>query len=210
VSAFSARLGHRCVWVVALVGVLWVPAPKAQFSARVSHVEVYATVTDRGGAPLRALPRDAFTVEEDGLPQTVTLFAAGEFPLALAVAVDRSFSVSAEQLQRAVSAARSLVSLLKADDRAMLIAIGSQTEVLSQLSGDHDQTLAALGSLDRWGTTPLYDAVATGIDAIQPATGRRALVLFSDGVDRGSRTHESDLLAYARRKDVLVYPIATG
>jgi len=212
----AARPGARfrrhaaAVTAFAVLGLLCAPEPEAQFSARVSHVEVYATVTDEGGAPLRAVAREDFRVEEDGLPQRVTIFAAGEFPLALAIAIDRSFSVTTEQLQRAVAAARTLLSLLRNDDRAMVIAIGSQTEVLSQLSGDHRQALASLDGLDRWGTTPLYDAAAAGIDAIQAAAGRRALLLLSDGVDRGSRTHDSELIAFARRKDVLVYPIAIG
>jgi VWFA-related protein len=183
---------------------------RAQFSARVSQVEIYATVTDRHGEPLQALPREAFHVEEDGLPQTVTLYAAGELPVALAIAIDRSFSISAEQLQREVGGARTLLSRLKTADRAMLIAVGSEVDVLSPLSSDRGQALAALGTLDRWGTTPLYDAAVAGIDAIQAAAGRRALVLLTDGDDRGSRTRDTELVAYARRKDVLVYPIAIG
>jgi Ca-activated chloride channel family protein len=82
--------------------------------------------------------------------------------------------------------------------------------MLTQLSGDRREATAALDRLDRWGTTPLYDAAATGIDAIQAATGRRALLLLSDGVDKGSHMHESELVRYARQKDVLIYPIAIG
>jgi Ca-activated chloride channel family protein len=189
---------------------LWIAEPSAQFSARVSHVEVYATVTDSGGAPVSGLAQNDFAIEEDGQPQTIALFAAGGFPLAVALAVDRSFSLTAEQLERAVTGARTLLSLLQPGDRAMVVAVGSEVEVVAPLSDAHGRAVAALAQLDRWGTTPLYDAALAGIDAIQSATGRRALVLLSDGVDRGSRTHESDVIDHARASDVLIYPVALG
>jgi len=64
--------------------------------------------------------------------------------------------------------------------------------------------------LDAWGTTPLYDATLGALDAIQPARGRRALVLLSDGADRYSDTKAADLVDRARRLDVLIYPVAVG
>jgi Ca-activated chloride channel family protein len=92
----------------------------------------------------------------------------------------------------------------------MVIAIGSDTETVAPLTTDHRVALGAIDHLDRWGTTPLYDATVSALDAIQPAKGRRALVLLSDGKDRYSRTSSSELLEHARRADVLVYPVAIG
>src|SRR6476646_5448239 len=66
----------------------------AQFASGVDLVEVYATVTDARGEPLAGLTRDDFIVEEDGRRQQIRAFSAGEFPLALAVGVDRSFSMA--------------------------------------------------------------------------------------------------------------------
>ena len=65
----------------------------AQFTSGVSLVEVYATVTDRHGQPVTGLTAADFHVAEDGTPQTITTFAAGEFPLAVAIGLDRSFSM---------------------------------------------------------------------------------------------------------------------
>ena len=61
-----------------------------------------------------------------------------------------------------------------------------------------------------WGTTPLYDATAGALDAIQARSGRRALILISDGIDRDSNTTATDLIARARESNVLVYPVAVG
>ena len=79
---------------------------EGQFSSSVNLVEVYASVTDRQGQPVRGLSREDFTVREDGAVQQVTAFAAGEFPLSVAVALDRSFSMAGQRLAAARSAAR--------------------------------------------------------------------------------------------------------
>ena len=56
----------------------------------------------------------------------------------------------------------------------------------------------------------MYDAIIASIAAIQPATGRRALVLLSDGADRYSSATSQDALDAARRSDVMIYPLALG
>ena len=171
---------------------------------------MYATVTDAKGNPVQGLGREAFTVRENGEPQTVSTFTAGEFPLAVAVAIDRSFSMAGERLAVARSAARVFLGELRAADESMILAIGSQVEVVSPLASDRGPQLAALSRLDAFGTTGLYDAIITAIDNIQQARGRRALVLLSDGSDRYSTARAGDALERARRSDVLMYPIALG
>ncbi len=174
---------------------------------------MYATVTDRQGGPVTGLTAADFQVLEDGRSQTITAFAAGEFPLAVAVGVDRSFSMGAERgarLDMAKTAAKAFIGALKAQDHVMVIAIGSDTTVVAPLSANHAVALAAIDRLDAWGTTPLYDATVGALDAIQSAKGRRALVLLSDGADRYSDTSAAALVERVRRRDVLVYPVAIG
>jgi len=183
---------------------------RAQFTSGVDLVEVYATVSDSRGAPLSGLTRDDFIVEEDGRRQEIRTFSAGQFPLALAVGIDRSFSMAKVGLPAVSRSVRGFLSALRPDDQAMLVGIGSQTEVLAPLSRDRKAALAALDHLDPWGTTPLYDATLSAVDAIEPASGRRALILISDGSDRYSQTTATALLDRVRRKDVLIYPIAVG
>jgi len=177
---------------------------------------VYATVTDTRGELVADLKATDFRVRQDGEPQTISTFAAGEFPLAVAIGLDRSFSMSGktrgrtDRLTAAKSAARTFIGALGKDDQVMVVAIGSDTEVVASLSTNHAAAAAAVDRLDPWGTTPLYDATLTALDAIQSAKGRRALVLLSDGTDRYSETSASELVDEARRRDVLVYPIAIG
>lgn len=173
---------------------------------------MYATVTDRSGEPVARLTAADFAVSEDGAPQTITAFAAGEFPLAVALGLDRSFSMAdaSNRLGVAKSAARTFVGALRKSDQVMVIAIGGENNVVAPLSTDHAAALAAIDRLDAWGTTPLYDAARSALDRIQSASGRRALVLLSDGTDRYSDTRAADLVDQARRRDVLIYPVALG
>jgi Ca-activated chloride channel family protein len=191
---------------------LGVSVAYAQFTASVNMVEVYATVTDRRGAPIAGLTAADFHIAEDGVPQPVSAFAAGAVPLAIAIGLDRSFSMGGKDNRLGVvkSAARALVGALRPDDQVMVVAIGGETAIVAPLSADRTAALAAIERLDAWGTTPLYDATLGALDAIQPARGRRALVLLSDGTDRYSDTTAAALVSRARQHDVLIYPVAVG
>lgn len=181
-----------------------------QFSSGVNAVEVYASVSDARGRPVRGLRQEDFVVREDGIQQQVSTFAAGEFPLAVAVCLDRSFSMAGKPLAAAKSAARLFLGELRASDESMVLAVGSSTEVIASLSADRGVQYAALEKLDAFGTTGLYDSIIAAIDAIRGARGRRALVLLSDGTDRYSAATDADVLARARASDALIYPVAFG
>jgi Ca-activated chloride channel family protein len=176
----------------------------------VQLVEVYASVTDRAGEPVTGLRQGDFTVTEDGVAQTITTFAAGEFPLTVALAVDRSWSMAGEKLANAKAAARTFLGLLKPTDRSMVVAISAEAEVIAPLSADRAGQLRAVEQLDPWSTTALHDAILTSLDRLDPEPGRQALVLFSDGTDRYSKAREADVLERGRRSSALVYPIALG
>ena len=71
----------------------------AQFSSGVQLIEVYATVTDMKGELITGLRQSDFEVFENDRPQDISAFAAGEFPLTVALGVDRSFSMAGEPLR---------------------------------------------------------------------------------------------------------------
>jgi Ca-activated chloride channel family protein len=184
--------------------------PVARFSSGVQLVEVYATVTNEKGEPVRGLGREAFEVVEDGQPQEVQAFAAGDFPLSVALAIDRSASMDGERLERAKAAGVAFLDGLRPSDQAAVISISNRVETVAPLSTDRPAQRAAIGALSAWSTTSLHDAIIEAIGLVQAGTGRRALVLLSDGVDRYSRASVTQALDRARRSDVLVYPIALG
>jgi Ca-activated chloride channel family protein len=192
-------------------GALSQPDPQTPtFSSRITQVEVYATVTDRNGRAVKGLADTDFTVLEDDVPQKISTFVGGEFPAAVALAVDRSFSMKGTPLTMAKTAGRAFVGNLKPDDRVMLITISGDVEVPAPISSDRGPILEALESLDPWSTTSLNDALIQSLDLLEDEHGRRAIVVLSDGEDRYSTARESDVLNRARRSDVMMYPIAIG
>jgi Ca-activated chloride channel homolog len=206
VACVAARLT-----VVGLAAALTGALPSgSQFTSGVNLVEVYASVTDGRGAAISGLKQTDFELREDGELQTISNFAAGEVPLSVALALDRSFSMTGTRLSLAKSAAHAFLAELRPQDEAMVLAVGSQVDVAAPLSNDRAAQREALNRLDAFGTTGLHDAIIRAIDEVQPAKGRRALVLLSDGNDRYSQASTADALDRARRADVMIFPVALG
>jgi Ca-activated chloride channel homolog len=182
----------------------------AQFSSGIQLIEVYATVTDEKGELITGLRQSDFQVLENDRPQEISAFAAGEFPLTVALGVDRSFSMAGEPLRLAKLASQTFLRQLKPGDRSMVVAIGNNAEVIAPLSTDHSAQAQAVAALDAWSTTSLYDAVIVALDRLEPEKGRQALVVFSDGADRYSQATGGQVLERARRSQALIYPITMG
>lgn len=212
-SGRPSPIARHCITFAAAAlvgGVAAAPAAHRQFASGVNAVEVYVSVTDGRGEPVRGLSEADFEVRENGVSQAITTFTAGNVPLSVALAIDRSFSMSGPRLALARSAARAFLAELRPADESMILAVGSTVDVVAPLSADREPQLLALSRLDAFGTTGLHDAIVEAIHAVQPARGRRALVLLSDGDDRYSRASATEALQAARESDVMIYPVALG
>jgi Ca-activated chloride channel homolog len=181
-----------------------------QFSSSVQLVEVYATVTDAKGELVTGLKQSDFEVFEDGQAQELTAFAFGEFPLTVALGVDRSWSMAGERLQLAKQASQAFLRELKPADRSLVVAISSEADEIAPLSNDRAAQTRAIAALDPWSTTALHDAIISTLDRLEPEPGRQAIVVFSDGTDRYSRHTAAEVMDRARRSNALIYPIAFG
>lgn len=181
-----------------------------QFTAGVTLVEVYAVVSARDGRRVEGLTARDFIVRDEGRPRELVTFAEGDFPLSVAIAIDRSFSMAGERLAVARSAAHTFLGELRPEDEAMLVAVGSEVDVVAPLSRDRAAQHLAVTRLEPWGTTKLRDAILRALDVLSDARGRRALVVLSDGDDRESEVAVSALMERARRAGVLLYPVALG
>jgi Ca-activated chloride channel family protein len=185
-------------------------SPVAQFSSQVQLVEVYATVTDAKGEPITGLKREDFEVYENNDLQDVSTFAAGEFPLTVALGIDRSWSMAGDKLRLAKQASQSFLRALKPGDRSMVVAINNDAEVIAPLTMDRFNQGRAIDGLDPWSTTALHDAIITTLDRLASEPGRQALVIFSDGTDRYSKASAAQVVERARRSNALIYLIAFG
>jgi Ca-activated chloride channel family protein len=184
--------------------------PVARFSSDVQLVEVYATVTDAKGELVTGLRQEDFEVYEDNQLQDVSAFAAGEFPLTVALGVDRSWSMAGEPLRLAKQASQAFLKALKPVDRSMVVAISSEADVIAPLSADRVNQERAIAALDPWSTTALHDGIIATLDRLAPEPGRQAVVVFSDGTDRYSSATAAQVVERARRSNALIYPIAFG
>src|SRR5689334_20919702 len=134
-SSESWRLRVLSLALAAVLGMAVVSGRTPQFTSGVNVVEVYAAVSDRDGKPVTGLTREDFTVVEDGQPQTISTFTEGDFPLSVAVAVDRSFSMT-NRIALEQSAAQTFLEALRPSDESMLVTIGSEVETAAPLSTD--------------------------------------------------------------------------
>jgi Ca-activated chloride channel family protein len=184
-----------------------VAAVAGQFGTSLTLVEVYATVTDANGRPVLGIAREEFVVREDGTPRPIEAFAGGEFPLSVALAIDRSWSMAGTPLEQARLAARRFLDELRPVDDAMVVGVSSEVETIAPLSRDRDAQRAAVAALTPWGSTKLHDAILEAYARVDGTRGRRALLVFSDGNDRGSVATAAEVVARVRRADVLVYPV---
>jgi len=214
----SVHSGGRPKWprvalvaaVMLLAGLGISPQLQAQFATSVQLVEIYATVTRGDGTAVTGLTAADFEVVEDGAPQPISVFVAGEFPVTVALGVDRSFSMAGEPLRLAMRASQAFLRALKPKDRSMVWAIADGAEVIAPLDSPRDEQLLALAKLTPWSTTALHDSVIAALERLEPESGRQALVLFTDGSDRYSRASVADVLERVRRSNALVYGIGVG
>jgi Ca-activated chloride channel family protein len=171
-------------------------------------VSIPVSVMDRNGKYIPNLRKEDFRIWEDGVEQQVAYFASTEKPFTVALMIDTSGSTR-ERLQDIQDAAMAFVNQLRADDRVMVITFDDRIRVLTQATSDRSALRRAIEEVRPGSGTRLYDAVDQVINQyFRNLEGRKALVLFTDGVDTTSKhaTYESTI-AEAEELDALVYPI---
>jgi Ca-activated chloride channel family protein len=175
----------------------------------VDAVQVTVTVTDDHGKFVAGLPRSAFHVFEDGKPQTLGYFASEDVPLELIVAVDISGSMTPvmPRLKRSV---KNFLGAVPAANQVTLLGFNDTVFTLTRKATDPDERMRSVDRLAPWGATALYDAIIRGIEVLGRQTGRRALVVFSDGEDQGSHVTLADVERRLQSNDVTLYMIGQG
>jgi VWFA-related protein len=172
-----------------------------------SLVTVPVTVLDRDGRFISGLRKEDFRIIEDGAEQQITYFAPVEQPFTVALVLDVSGSTRFK-MDEIQSAAIAFLDQLRPEDRVMVVSFDDSVHVLSEATSDRRELRRAIRRTETGGGTRLYDAVDTVIKRLDRIKGRKAIVLFTDGVDTTSRNASySSTLAQAEELDSLVYPI---
>ncbi len=190
------------------------------FTTDIKLVTVLATVTNRQGEIVRDLTKDDFLLLEDKRPQSIRYFSReSDLPLTLGLMVDTSMSqrrvLDAERgashrfIETVLRPKQDQVFLMQFDFRIFLRQ--PLTNSLRQLSDSlpyvDTPTMRQLQAQTGGGTL-LYDAIVTASqDIMAKRTGRKALILLTDGEDYGSEATVAEAIDSAQRSDTLIYSI---
>jgi len=186
---------------------------QATFKEGVKTVAVYATVTDSAGRLVPDLARDAFQVDDNNKPQSLTVFANDEQPITVVMMLDRSASMR-RNFALVEKAAEQFVDALGTADRARIGSFSNRIQVDPRtFTSDHGELLEILRSqLQEEGPTPLWNAINVGITALLHEEGRRVILVFTDGVDAPfnpgpNSSTLKDVMKRAEEENVMVYAI---
>jgi Ca-activated chloride channel homolog len=171
-------------------------------------VTIPVSVMDRDGRYIPNLRKEDFRLWEDGVEQDVAFFSSVDKPFSVVLMLDTSPSTQF-RLEDIQDAAISFVNQLRADDKVMVVSFNGEINVLSELTSDRGKLDRAIRRAHTGDGTRLYDAVDIVMNReLNRIQGRKAIVLFTDGVDTTSRraSYESNMTD-AQELDALVYTV---
>ncbi|MBA3353467.1 MAG: VWA domain-containing protein [Blastocatellia bacterium] len=171
-------------------------------------VTIPVSVFDRHGLYIPNLQKDDFRIFEDGKEQQVEYFGTSEKPFTVILLIDTSPSTDYE-IDEIRAAATAFVDQLKPQDKVMVIEFDGNVQVLTEATGDRPTIYKAIKKADFGGGTALYDAVTFSLSKrLNAIDGRKAIVLFTDGVDTvSSKSNYDTTLALAEEADSLIFPV---
>lgn len=170
-------------------------------------VSIPVSVLDRDGKFVPSLKKRDFKLYEDGVEQDIESFNAVETPFYVALVLDTSQSTlfKMEDIQ---DAAFAFVKQLRRDDQVMVVSFDSRVQIHCDFTTDYDEMRNAIYETRTGGSTKLYDAVNSVVDRLESIQGRKAIVLFTDGVDTSSRVGKfQGTLERVEESGIIVYPI---
>lgn len=179
-------------------------------------VQLHVRVIDRNNRPIDNVPRSAFHVFEDGVPQTIESFTREEVPISYGLAVDTSGSLRS-QLQSVIDAGKTIIDSNKPGDETFLIRFISsdKIETVQDFTSSKDLLMDGLDSLYvEGGQTAIIDAVYLSAEHVSDYRKgndgdrrRRALIVITDGEDRNSFYKQEQLFTRLREDDVQIFVI---
>ena len=212
----SERFGYLRALVTLVDGsqaedLQFVNTPEFGAVVKVTAIELPITVLDRGGNPVEDLTQEDFTVFEDKVEQTISHFSLHrDLPVRMGMVIDTSGSMeeTLPTVQRVVMGF--LRDLLRPRDRAFIEIFSDRPDLLAGFTADFSTIENALLALYPDRATALYDAIIMGLFQFSGVTGRRAMVVLTDGEDTASKNGFDEALGYAQRMGVTVYTIGVS
>jgi len=171
-------------------------------------VTIPVSVMDRDGRYVPNLQKEEFRIWEDGVEQDVAFFQSVDKPFSVVLMLDTSPSTEF-RLEDIQDAAITFVNQLRRDDKVMVVSFNDDIKMLSEFTSDRQKLERAIRYANTDDGTRLYDAVDMVINQqLSRVQGRKAIVLFTDGVDTTSRHANFDSnIMDAQELDALIYSV---
>lgn len=171
-------------------------------------VTIPVRVSDRSGRFTAGLTKENFKVFEDGREQEIAYFSNAEEPFTVALVLDMSYS-STFKVSEIQSAAMAFVNQLHPNDKIMVVSFDAEVHVLCEPTNDRQRLQSAIRNTQIASGTSLYEAIDLVVNKrLKKITGRKAIILFTDGVDTSSRQADAlGNLSDVYETDSLIYPI---
>ena len=170
-------------------------------------VMVPVVATDRGGMYIPDLTQNDFSLTEDGVPQQIAFFSAITKPFHVVLMLDTSASTR-DKLRLIQNAAFAFVQQLKPADRVKVISFDDTVRDLNEFTSDRETLKDAINGTAPGQGTKVYDALEIALNTVRRIQGRKAIVIFTDGVDwhSDSATYDSNIKGLDE-EGVIIYPI---
>lgn len=170
-------------------------------------VTVPLIATDHSGMYITDLRKEEFTIREDDVAQEIAVFGKVAAPFHVVLLLDTSSSTR-DKLKEIQRAANTFVEQLQPVDRVKVISFDDKVNDLNQFTSDRDVLRAAINGTKSGDGTKVYDAVELAVNTIRKINGRKAIVLFSDGMDwHSDRATFEGTIRSLDEEGIVVYPI---
>ncbi|MEJ7848029.1 MAG: VWA domain-containing protein [Pyrinomonadaceae bacterium] len=171
-------------------------------------VSIPVRVMDRKNRFIGGLVQQSFKIFENDTEQEIAYFSNESQPFTVALVLDMSYSTTFK-ITDIQNAAIAFIAQLRPEDKVLVISFDEETHMLCEATTDRKVIYNAIRQTKIATGTSLYEAVATTMnERLRSIEGRKAMVLFTDGVDTTSRTsHSMENLRDAMELDALIYPI---
>lgn len=159
-------------------------------------VTVYISSTDASGNPVGVDPSNIILSENGTAMKPVGITASGEFQsLTTMLVIDISGSMgTGGKLEQAKLAAQEFIARMRPQDQAGLISYNTQVKVIQPVTGDKAKLMDAVNVLEADGDTAMYNALVQAEFALQNLSGRKAIILLTDGLDNHSSYSANDVI----------------
>jgi Ca-activated chloride channel family protein len=183
------------------------------FKAESELVVLHVSVRDRGGRYISGLDRDAFTVIDDGKPQTLEMFSADEVPASIGFLIDNSNSMHPNR-ERVIAAAVEFSKHSHPKDEIFVMTFNEQVRHAfgPAVAGEMNPATfraAMTRAIGARGMTAIYDGILAGLKRVgEGGQTRQVLIVVSDGDDNASTATRKDVIRQVHESDATIYTIA--